>query len=178
MSNKVDLEEKTAEIDEGQVASDLGKTLESRPQSERVLIEEDQAGPNPGQHHVALAGQNLEPMHDDFNLEDNFTFVDQFINDKPTEEDPGKTNIETEVESMVTVPIHQASSLVPPLSTHDLPKADMKEIIHQRMFKSGSYKTHPDHKALYEALKVSMDRENQEALHETLTTSRKRRQDE
>ncbi|GJV12955.1 hypothetical protein Tco_1354496 [Tanacetum coccineum] len=116
-------------------------------------MEEDQARPNPGQSHVALARPNREPMHDDFvatvypniheslkhtteehvhlenplsssgtlssmkNLEDNFTFDDQFINDKPTEEDSGKTNMETEVESMVIVPIHQASSLVPPLST-------------------------------------------------------------
>nr|GEW91135.1 hypothetical protein [Tanacetum cinerariifolium] len=52
------------------------------------------------------------------NLEDNFTFGDQFINNKPTEEDPGKTYMETEVESIVTVPIHQASSSVPPLSIH------------------------------------------------------------
>ncbi|GJX66840.1 hypothetical protein Tco_0301183 [Tanacetum coccineum] len=51
------------------------------------------------------------------NLEDAFTFGDQFINNKSTEEEPGKANVETEVESMVTVPIHQASSSVPPLST-------------------------------------------------------------
>ncbi|GKA40854.1 hypothetical protein Tco_0733447 [Tanacetum coccineum] len=51
------------------------------------------------------------------NLGDNFTFGDQFINDKPTKEDSGKSNVETEVESMVIVPIHQASSSVPPLST-------------------------------------------------------------
>ncbi|GJV54680.1 hypothetical protein Tco_1455685 [Tanacetum coccineum] len=51
------------------------------------------------------------------NMKDNFTFGDQFINDKSTKEDPGKTNMKTKVESMVTVPIHQASSPVPPLST-------------------------------------------------------------
>nr|GEU37926.1 hypothetical protein [Tanacetum cinerariifolium] len=45
---------------------DLGKTLESRPSPEQVLIEEDQARPDPGQSHVALAGPNPEPMHDDF----------------------------------------------------------------------------------------------------------------
>nr|GEY20140.1 hypothetical protein [Tanacetum cinerariifolium] len=33
------------------------------------------------------------------------------------EEEPGKANMETKVESMVSVPIHQASSSVPPLST-------------------------------------------------------------
>ncbi|GJV07414.1 hypothetical protein Tco_1345070 [Tanacetum coccineum] len=33
----------------------------------------------------------------------------------------------------------------------DLSEADMKEILHQRMFESGSYKSHPEHVALYEA---------------------------
>ncbi|GKG06134.1 retrotransposon protein, putative, unclassified [Tanacetum coccineum] len=53
-------------------------------------------------------------------MKDNFTFGDQFFNDKSTEEDPGKTNMETKVESMVTVPIHQASFPVSPLSTPDI----------------------------------------------------------
>ncbi|GJZ14222.1 hypothetical protein Tco_0549452 [Tanacetum coccineum] len=130
VANKVNLEEKTAKIEEGQAGSD----------------------PDPGQSHVALARPDPEPMHDDFvatmypqvhgslkhpdeehvhvenplsstrNLSsmknlDAYTFGDQFFNDKPTEEDPGKTNMETEVESMVTIPIHQASSSVPLLST-------------------------------------------------------------
>ncbi|GKB42498.1 hypothetical protein Tco_0887440 [Tanacetum coccineum] len=47
----------------------------------------------------------------------NLWCVSKFLNDKPTEEEPGKANVETEVESMVTVPIHQASSSAPPLST-------------------------------------------------------------
>ncbi|GJX53444.1 hypothetical protein Tco_0281813 [Tanacetum coccineum] len=51
------------------------------------------------------------------NLDDTLSFGDQFLNDKPTEEESGKANVETEVESMVTVPIHQASSSAPPLST-------------------------------------------------------------
>ncbi|GJR93933.1 retrovirus-related pol polyprotein from transposon TNT 1-94 [Tanacetum coccineum] len=52
------------------------------------------------------------------NLEDNFTFGDQFINDKSQEDEPGKTTMETEVESMATVAIQQASSSVPPLFIH------------------------------------------------------------
>nr|GEV12798.1 hypothetical protein [Tanacetum cinerariifolium] len=51
------------------------------------------------------------------NLDDAFTFNDQFLNDKPTEEEPGKTTVETKAESMVTIPIYQASTFVPPLST-------------------------------------------------------------
>ncbi|GJT97540.1 hypothetical protein Tco_1093058 [Tanacetum coccineum] len=117
--NTVALEERTVELDEGQARSDPGNTLESRPS-----LDEDQAGSNRGQSHVALAGRNPEPMHEDFittvypkNLDDALTFSDQFIDDKPTEEEPGNANVESEVESMVTVPIHQASSSAPPLST-------------------------------------------------------------
>ncbi|GJY97614.1 hypothetical protein Tco_0514524 [Tanacetum coccineum] len=158
------------------------------------------------------------------NLDDAFTFDDQFLNDKPTEEEPGKTTIETKAESMVIVPIHQASTSVTPLSTtiidlsppkpkhklqeqttqalssriftlelrdlpykinqtanevvkevvhialqaplrdrfRELPEADMKEILHQRMFESGSYKSLPKHVALYEALEASMKRANRD----------------
>ncbi|GKF12824.1 hypothetical protein Tco_0050750, partial [Tanacetum coccineum] len=132
VANVVYQEEKTVEINEGQARSDSGKTLESRPPLERVLMEEDQAGTDPGLSHVALAGPDPEPMYDDFvatmypqvheslkhpdeghvheenplsstgtlssmkNL-DAFNFGDQFFNDKLTEEDPGKTNMETEV---------------------------------------------------------------------------------
>ncbi|GKD15559.1 hypothetical protein Tco_1199966 [Tanacetum coccineum] len=49
VSNTVDLEERTVELDEGQAGSDPGKIPESRPLPERVLMEEDQAGSNPGQ---------------------------------------------------------------------------------------------------------------------------------
>ncbi|GJS85173.1 retrovirus-related pol polyprotein from transposon TNT 1-94 [Tanacetum coccineum] len=181
------------------------------------------------------------------NLDDAFTFNDQFLNDKPTEEEPGKTIMETKAKSMVIVPIHEASTLVPPLSTpiidlsppkpvsfplqepiiaatteattttlplppppqqqsttdsslasrilmleqryllhkinhtinevlkeavhvallaslrdrfRELPEADMKEILHQRMFESGSYKSLPEHVALYEALEASMKHAN------------------
>ncbi|GJS78381.1 hypothetical protein Tco_0728262 [Tanacetum coccineum] len=51
------------------------------------------------------------------NLDDAFTYGDQIMYDKPKEEEPDKANVETEVESMVTVPIHQASSTTPLLST-------------------------------------------------------------
>ncbi|GJS41736.1 hypothetical protein Tco_0566779 [Tanacetum coccineum] len=97
---------------------------------------------------------------------DNFTFGDQFIADKSPEDELRNANMETKVESMVTAPIYQALSYVPPLSTpvidltplkpvSDLSEADIKEILHQWMFDSSSYKSHPIHKALYEALEDS-----------------------
>nr|GEW00799.1 hypothetical protein [Tanacetum cinerariifolium] len=117
VADKVDLEEKIAEIDKGQARSDLGKTPESQPRPKRVLLEEDQARPNPRQSHVTLAGPDPEPMHDDF-----------FFNDKPTEDDLGKTTMETKVESMVTVLIHQVSSSVHPLSTPVIDLTPLKPI--------------------------------------------------
>ncbi|GKA69332.1 hypothetical protein Tco_0775396 [Tanacetum coccineum] len=124
VANVVNLEEKTIEIDEGQAGSDPGKTPESRPPPDDNNMDEDRAGPDPGESRVALAGPNPEPTHDAFmanvypnNLDDAFTIGDQFINDKSTKDEPEKLNVEAEVVSMVTVPIYQASSSVPPLST-------------------------------------------------------------
>nr|GEZ22996.1 hypothetical protein [Tanacetum cinerariifolium] len=57
------------------------------------------------------------------NLEDAYVFRDQFINDKSTEDELENPNVEAEVVSLVTVPIYQASSSVPPLSTPVLPQA-------------------------------------------------------
>nr|GEU80914.1 integrase, catalytic region, zinc finger, CCHC-type, peptidase aspartic, catalytic [Tanacetum cinerariifolium] len=55
--------------------------------------DEGQAGPNPGNHNEGQAGPN------------------------PSEVEPGKTNAEAEVQSMVLVPIHQDTSSVPPMTT-------------------------------------------------------------
>ncbi|GKB14685.1 hypothetical protein Tco_0848608, partial [Tanacetum coccineum] len=124
ISNTVALEERTVELDEGQVRSDPGNTLESRPSPD-----EDQAGSNHGQIHESLKHtteeqvflENLSSSSGTLlsmkNLDDAFSFSDQFIDDKPIEEEPGKANVESKVESMVTVPIHQASSSALPLST-------------------------------------------------------------
>ncbi|GKC36879.1 hypothetical protein Tco_1049263 [Tanacetum coccineum] len=91
--NTVALEERIVKLDEGQAGSDPAR---------------------PHREYTKLIRDSLSSMK---NLNDAFTFGDQFLNDKPTEEEPGKANVETEVESMVTVPIHQASSSAPPLST-------------------------------------------------------------
>ncbi|GJS10062.1 hypothetical protein Tco_0366858 [Tanacetum coccineum] len=60
----------------------------------------------------------------------------------------------------------------------DLSEVQIKEILHDRMFESNSYRSHPDHAALYEALEASMKRDNNDELHAELTKSRKRRHDD
>ncbi|GKD34058.1 hypothetical protein Tco_1249567, partial [Tanacetum coccineum] len=51
------------------------------------------------------------------NLEDAYAIGDQFINDKSTDDELGKLNVEAKVVFMVTVLIYQVSSSVPPMST-------------------------------------------------------------
>nr|GEX17625.1 hypothetical protein [Tanacetum cinerariifolium] len=54
----------------------------------------------------------------------------------------------------------------------DLPEADMKEILHQRMWETNSYKTHEDHMMLYEALEKSMNRYHSKELAKDLAEAR------
>nr|GEZ35226.1 hypothetical protein [Tanacetum cinerariifolium] len=60
-------------------------------------------------------------------------------------------------------------------SFRDLSKADMKEILHQRMWESDSYKFHEDHMQLFEALEKSMYRDHSEELAHNLAKVRKKR---
>ncbi|GJY18497.1 hypothetical protein Tco_0389988 [Tanacetum coccineum] len=51
------------------------------------------------------------------NLDKELSFADQFLMEKSQEDEPEKTNTELEVQSMVTVPIHQDTSSVPLMTT-------------------------------------------------------------
>nr|GEY47528.1 hypothetical protein [Tanacetum cinerariifolium] len=73
------------------------------PVNEHVILEEP----------LSSSG-TLSSMKD---LNDAYTFGDQFLNDKSTEDELDKLNMDSEVVSMVTVPIHLASSSVSSLST-------------------------------------------------------------
>nr|GEW94125.1 hypothetical protein [Tanacetum cinerariifolium] len=57
----------------------------------------------------------------------------------------------------------------------DLPEADMREILHQRMWETDSYKTHKDHMQLHEALEKSMNRDHSEELAKDLAEARKKK---
>ncbi|GJT62124.1 hypothetical protein Tco_1005657 [Tanacetum coccineum] len=71
-------------------------------------------------------------------------------------------------------------ALQDPLKEHfrDLSEADMKEILHVRMFESGSYRSQPKHVALYEALEASMKRDNRDEFLAKKDKLRKRRRDD
>nr|GEX41247.1 putative reverse transcriptase domain-containing protein [Tanacetum cinerariifolium] len=55
----------------------------------------------------------------------------------------------------------------------DLPEADMKEILHQRMWETNSYKAHEDHMILLEALEKSMNRDHTDELLKDLAEARR-----
>nr|GEU46224.1 hypothetical protein [Tanacetum cinerariifolium] len=73
----------------------------------------------------ASTQQNLEQMDEEFtttayaNVQENLKLLseDLFFVEKQQEEEPGKTNAKEEVQSMVSVLIHQDTSLVPPMTT-------------------------------------------------------------
>ncbi|GKE92801.1 hypothetical protein Tco_1573896, partial [Tanacetum coccineum] len=50
-------------------------------------------------------------------LAKDFSFGDQFFNDKPSEADNEKKIVDTEAESMVLVTIHQDTSAIPPMTS-------------------------------------------------------------
>ncbi|GKC95854.1 hypothetical protein Tco_1161296 [Tanacetum coccineum] len=123
--------------DEGQAGSNPGKQDEGKAGSNPGNAAEFQLQPS----HVVHAGPNLEPMDlaisdastqqnpekmdEEFtttaypNVQENLKLPteDQFFVEKPHEEELEKTNAESAVQLMVTVPTHQDTSLVPPMTT-------------------------------------------------------------
>ncbi|GJW56740.1 hypothetical protein Tco_0103471 [Tanacetum coccineum] len=91
------------------------------------------------------------------NPEDDFTFGDQFLNEKSTEEEPGKANVETKVESMVTVPIHQASLSIPSLSTPIIDISPPKPVVYKL-----------EHHDLYSKIDKQVNEVIKEAVHNAL----------
>ncbi|GJV94830.1 hypothetical protein Tco_1546407 [Tanacetum coccineum] len=109
VSNTMALDERTAGPNYEPMHEDFIATVYPEVRENLKLTTEEQVHlENPPSSSVTLLSMK--------NLKDAFTFGDQFINDKSTKEEPRKANVESEVESMVIVPIHQASSSVPPLS--------------------------------------------------------------
>ncbi|GKC95623.1 hypothetical protein Tco_1161065, partial [Tanacetum coccineum] len=253
------------EHDESQAGLNPGDVAASQPPSSHVVhvgpdlehmdleASDTSIQPNPELEEPASSAGTLSSLQ---NLDKEFSFADQFLVEKSQEDELKKTNTESEVQSMVMVPIHQDTSLVPLMTTlvidltvsqpvpiavqaplptltatttattitktttttttlppippqlqqgssdsiliqrigeleqhmvdmmevskavdeiatdvvdwaiqaplrdclRYFPEADIKEILHHRMWESNSYQAHEDHKLLYEALEKSMAR--------------------
>ncbi|GKB28013.1 hypothetical protein Tco_0867414 [Tanacetum coccineum] len=68
-------------------------------------------------------------------LAKDFSFGDQFFNDKPSEANNEKTTADTEAESMVSVTIHQDTSVIPPMTSPviDLVSVPDSPIVHRTL---------------------------------------------
>ncbi|GJU21684.1 hypothetical protein Tco_1155026 [Tanacetum coccineum] len=107
VADKVNLEEKTTEIDEGQAGSNPDPESMHDDFVATMYPQVHESLKHPDEEHAQVENplSSTGTLSSMKNL-DAYTFGDQFFNDKPTEEEPDKANMETEVESMVTVPIH------------------------------------------------------------------------
>nr|GEW23888.1 hypothetical protein [Tanacetum cinerariifolium] len=79
------------------------------------------------------------------------------------------------VDERVTDAVDWAIQALLRICFRDLPEADMKEILHQRIWKTNSYKTHEDYMMLYEALEKSMNRDHSEELLKDLAKACKKK---
>nr|GEV02267.1 hypothetical protein [Tanacetum cinerariifolium] len=92
--------------DEGQAGSNPGDAAESQPQSSHMV----HVGPN--LEHMELKATYASTQQNPEQMSEEFTTT-AYLND----EESGKTNAEVEVQLMVSVPIHQDTSSVPPMTT-------------------------------------------------------------
>ncbi|GKF46712.1 hypothetical protein Tco_0136514, partial [Tanacetum coccineum] len=95
-------------------------------------MQEDQNGSNSGKLHVSLAGPNPEQMDDEFlataypKVHENLKLItdehtdnlgDQFLYDKPTEDDQEKSKVVDESDSTIPDPSHQTVMEAPSITT-------------------------------------------------------------
>ncbi|GKF85821.1 hypothetical protein Tco_0253648 [Tanacetum coccineum] len=87
-----------------------------------------------------------------FTLEnhDLYSKFDKYINE----------NVKEVVQEALQAPVHKRF--------RELSEFEMKEILYDMMLESGSYRSLPEHTALYEALEASMDRENREEFMDAM----------
>ncbi|GKD79879.1 hypothetical protein Tco_1342500, partial [Tanacetum coccineum] len=92
-------------MDEGLIATAYPNVQENLklPVKEQVILEEP----------ASFTGTLSSLKH----LTKDFSFVDQFFNDKPSDVENEKTTAETDAESMVFITIHQDTSAIPPMTS-------------------------------------------------------------
>nr|GEZ15096.1 hypothetical protein [Tanacetum cinerariifolium] len=178
--------------------ADVGGQGEGQAGPDPGAQAEGQAGPDHGAQDEEEPASSSGTLSSLQHLSKDLSFGDLFFSDKPSEADNDKAIAETEVELMVSITIQQDMSSIPlmaspfidltsrpespkaiqaPLrnSFRDLPEADMKEILHQRMWETDSYKYHEDHMQLYEALEKSMNLNHSEELVKDLAEAHKKK---
>nr|GFB70529.1 hypothetical protein [Tanacetum cinerariifolium] len=88
---------------------------------------------------------------------------------------PTTTNVSKAVDEIVTDAVDWAIKAPLQNCFRDFPKADIKEILHQQMWETNSYKAQEDHMILYEALEKSMNRDHTDELLTNLAEARRKK---
>nr|GEX38392.1 histone deacetylase 14 [Tanacetum cinerariifolium] len=158
----------------------LGQS-DSEEESEKVMLgaeeggqDEGQARPDPDAQVKDQTGSDVDSEHMDLDVAD--------VSPQPSTEqlDEGFTataypKVSIAVSEVVTDAVDWAMKAPLRNRFRDVPKADMKEILHQRMWESESYKSHKDHMQLFEALEKSMNRDHFDELAQELAEARKKK---
>ncbi|GKB61630.1 hypothetical protein Tco_0917816, partial [Tanacetum coccineum] len=164
--------------------SDTESDEEVPPVVKSGTQEEGQAGPNPGKQDEGQAGPNPVVVV--------VILTTTILTTIPLTPQPQQGSLDSilinrlgELEQHIADLVDANQALEERLDKHgsrlyrkrfrDLPKADMKEILHNRMWESKSYQTHEDHMMLYEALEKSMARDNSDQLLSDLAEARKKK---
>ncbi|GKC86288.1 hypothetical protein Tco_1142005 [Tanacetum coccineum] len=107
---------------------DLGITeASSQPNTEQMddeftataypKVQENLKLPTEGDERLEDPASSAATLSSLQNLDKEISFTNQFLTEKSQEDEPEKTNTEAEVQSLVTVPIHQDTSSVPLMTT-------------------------------------------------------------
>nr|GEW86351.1 hypothetical protein [Tanacetum cinerariifolium] len=158
----------TEQLDEGFTATVYLKVQENLKLviEEHVLLEEP----------ASSSGTLSSLQH----LIKDISFGDQFFSDKPSDADK---NAETKVELMMSIAVSEVVTdavdwaMQAPLRNRfrDLSEADIKEILHQRMWETESYKSHEDYMQLFEALEKLMNLDHSDELTQDMVEARKKK---
>nr|GEV07226.1 histone deacetylase 14 [Tanacetum cinerariifolium] len=201
-SEKVVLEAEEGDQDEGQAGpdpdaqakdqtrSDAGAQAEGQARSNPDETSEGQAGSNPDETSEGQAGSNPdETSKGQVEPDPERIMADLIQVNKDMEErlDSHGSRLYTleqlDIPQRVSIDVSEVVmeavdwAMQAPLRDRfrDLPEADMKEILHQRMWESDSYKSHEDHMQLFEALEKSMNRDHSEELAQDLAKACKKK---
>ncbi|GJR34389.1 hypothetical protein Tco_1210073 [Tanacetum coccineum] len=110
--------------DEGQAGPNPGGQDEGQAGPNPGIQDEGQPGSNPGD----AAESQPQPSHGVHAGPNHLSFTDHFFMEKLHEEESGKTNAETKVQSMVSVPIYQDASSIPPMTTPVIDLTTMQSV--------------------------------------------------
>nr|GEW81971.1 retrovirus-related Pol polyprotein from transposon TNT 1-94 [Tanacetum cinerariifolium] len=203
-SKKVMLGATTGGNDEDQARPDPGPQAEGQTGIDAGTIDEGQAGLNPDEMSEGQAGpdpgnagdeEQYIPMDKPSEADNGKTTAETEVESMVSvtiQQDmssilpmtspiidlssrPESPKVSKAVSEVVTDAVDWAMQAPLRNQFRDLPEADMKEILHRRMWETESYKTHEDHAQLFKAIEKSMNRDHSEELAQDLAKARKKK---